>query len=84
MKSYDPNRLITLPEGARRSGLSVRQIRRGRDESELVVYEIGNWPRVRWGDLLAWIESRRARPTGHAEARVAEVLQREGEQRQSP
>ena len=51
--------LITLPEASRRVGLSMRQLRRARERGELAIYLIGGWPRVRWVDVVAWIESRR-------------------------
>ena len=76
-----PGQLLTLPKAAQRLGISVRQLRRARALDELEVFEIGEWPRVRWSEVLRWIESKRSRPTLHAEARVAEVLEREGESR---
>ena len=51
--------LMTLPEASRRVGLSMRQLRRARERGELAIYLIGGWPRVRWVDVVAWIESRR-------------------------
>ena len=44
---------------ASRRGLSMRQLRRARERGELAIYLIGGWPRVRWVDVVAWIESRR-------------------------
>ncbi len=55
------DRLLTLPGARRESGLSLRQIRRGSADGELPVYQIGGWARVRWGDLLDWIERKRVR-----------------------
>jgi excisionase family DNA binding protein len=52
--------LVTLREAARRLGLGTRQLyRAARDRGEIAVYDIGGWPRVRWLDVLAWVESQR-------------------------
>jgi hypothetical protein len=51
--------LVTIPEAARRSGLGLRQFRRAVLNGELPVFDIGDWPRVRWNDVVAWIESNR-------------------------
>ncbi len=75
---FGPGELLTLPKAARRAGLSVRQLRRARSLRELEVYQIGEWPRVRWVDVVRWIESKRVRPTDHARSRVEELLAREG------
>lgn len=56
--------LLTLPAAASRAGLGLRQIRRARDVGQLPVYRIGGWDRVRWLDVLAWIESRRREARG--------------------
>ncbi len=69
--------LMTLPRAARRAGLGVRQLRRATGLGELSVYQVGSWPRVRWNDVLRWIEAQRAPVTSHARRRVAEVLARE-------
>jgi predicted DNA-binding transcriptional regulator AlpA len=55
----ESERLITLREAARRSGLSLRQLYGARNRRELATYHIGGWPRVRWSDVVSWIESRR-------------------------
>ncbi len=73
--------LMTLPAAARRSGLGVRQLRRAVKLGELTVYRVGEWPRVRWNDVLRWIEAQRAPVTCHAKRRVAEVLARESRAR---
>ncbi len=50
---------ITIPEAARRGGFGGRQLRRAIDRGELRVFDIGGWPRVRWSDVVAWVESKR-------------------------
>lgn len=55
-KSFE---LVTLPEASRRAGVGLRQLHRARDRGELPVYQIGGWPRVRWTEVLAWIERQR-------------------------
>ena len=73
--------LMTLPEAARRAGLGVRQLRRATQVGEWAVYQVGGWPRVRWTEVLRWIEAQRAPVTCHAKRRVAEVLARESRAR---
>jgi hypothetical protein len=51
--------MLTLPEVRRRTKLGVRQLRRAIDEGALPVFDIGSWPRVRWGDVLRWLERQR-------------------------
>jgi excisionase family DNA binding protein len=64
--------LVTVPEAQRRTGLGRRQFRRAIESGELPVYDVGGWRRVRWSDVLAWIEStRRARTDHPAEAHHA-------------
>ena len=58
---------VTIPEAQRRTGLGVRQLRRGVADSTLAVYDVGGWPRLRWREVLAWIESTR-RPAEHRAA----------------
>ncbi len=69
--------MLTLPAAARRAGVGVRQLRRAAKRGELQLYSVGAWPRVRWRDVLRWIDRQRVRATLHAEQRVAEVLARE-------
>jgi excisionase family DNA binding protein len=52
--------LLTRPQAARHAGVGLRQIRRACASGELPVYQIGGWPRVRWPEVRAWIESRRS------------------------
>jgi hypothetical protein len=51
--------LVTLPEAQRRTGLGLRQFRRAIETGALAVFDVGGWPRLRWRDVLAWIESNR-------------------------
>ncbi len=69
--------LLTLPAAARRAGLGVRQLRRAVKLGELTVYQVSDWPRVRWRDVVRWIDAQRAPSTSHASRRVAEILARE-------
>ena len=50
---------ITVPEAARRTGLGLRQFRRAVRDGELATYSVGDWPRLRWSQVEAWLESRR-------------------------
>lgn len=62
----DSNRelqLLTLPSAARRAGVGLRQLRVARDRGELAVYRVGAWDRVRWADVLGWLE--RCRTPAH-------------------
>ena len=72
----DPELLLTIPGASRRVGVGVRQLRRAVKSGGLPVYQIGGWPRVRWGDVIRWVLSQRVAPTSHAARRVAEVLAR--------
>lgn len=72
--------LLTIPAVCRRLRMH-RPIQRALRDGEIPVYQVGGWRRVRWGDVVAWLEARRARPTPHAESRVREVLAREGRRR---
>ena len=58
---------VTMPEAQRRTGLGLRQLRRAVTDSTLAVYDVGGWPRLRWREVLAWIESTR-RPAEHRAA----------------
>lgn len=72
----DPAELLTVPEVYRRLRMK-RPVQRALRDGEIPVYQVGGWRRVRWADVVAWLETRRARPTPHAEQRVREVLDRE-------
>jgi hypothetical protein len=62
---------VTIPEAARRSGLGLRQFRRAIASGDLPVFDIGVWPRLRWSEVIAWIEGTkrgsRDRPLGSPE-----------------
>ncbi len=73
----DRPELLTLPTAAREAGIGVRQLRRAAAQGKVPVFLIGGWSRVRWRDVLRWIERQRVPATPHAERRVAEVLARE-------
>ena len=64
--------LVTIPEAARLTGLGHRQLRRAVAHGDLEVFDIGGWPRVRWQDVLAWIEATRRDTRAAAEAGDAE------------
>lgn len=53
--------LVTRREAARRCGLGLRQIKAAVENGELPLYRIGGWPRLRWNDVLAWLENHRER-----------------------
>ena len=58
----DSAELVTIPEAQRRTHLGRRQFNSAIRQGLLSVYDIGGWPRVRWSDCLAWIESKRRAP----------------------
>ena len=60
-----PTALVSIPEAARRTNLGRRQIRRAVSEDALPVYDVGSWPRVCWGDVLAWLDSLRRERSKH-------------------
>ena len=53
------NELVTLPQAQRRTGLGRRQFRRAIEDGELPVYDVGGWPRLRWSEVLRFIEAHR-------------------------
>ena len=69
--------LITIPAAAHMAGIGVRQLRNATAAGQIPVFGIGRWPRVRWRDVVRWIDDQRVPATSHAERRVAEVLARE-------
>ena len=75
--SIPPAELVTLPQAARRAGVGVRQLRRACKAGGLQLYQVGGWPRVRWREVLGWIEGCRVSTTPHAERVVAQRLQHE-------
>ena len=54
---------VTVPEATRRSGIGRRQFLGAIGHGDLEVFDVGGWPRVRWRDVLAWVESKQ-RPVG--------------------
>lgn len=70
--------LLTVPELERRTGIGAKRLRRAIRAGELPAYTAAStWPRIYWPEFLSWLRSTRVRPTDHARARVAEVLDRE-------
>lgn len=61
MRRSEPEQpeFLTLPAAARRAGVGLRQIHRARNNGEIAVFRVGGWNRVRWRDVLDWIEERR-------------------------
>ena len=69
----------TLPAAARRFGLGVKMLRRRAAEGCFPTYSGDTaWPRVKFAEVEAWLRSTRVAATTHAEARVREVIAREG------
>jgi excisionase family DNA binding protein len=68
MERPETGEFVTIPEAARRSGLGLRQFRRAIATGDLPVYDVGGWPRVRWREVLEWIDASRrvdgGRPVG--------------------
>ena len=75
--------LITLPRAARRVGVGIRELRRTCARGKLKFYRPSDkergWPRVRWIDVLGWIETTRVPTTPHAERVVDQRLQHEAD-----
>lgn len=67
----------TIPQAAKRLGIGRRQLKRATEVGDVAVYQVGGWPRVRWSEVLRWIESQRVPVSNHARARVEERLQHE-------
>jgi len=55
-------RLVTVRQASRLLGIGQRQLRRAIAEDELKVFDIGAWPRLRWSEVLAWVEAKRRPP----------------------
>lgn len=72
----DPLAMATPPEVFARLRMR-RPIERAMQSGAIPVYDVGGWRRVRWADVLTWLEAQRVRPTPHARARLREVLERE-------
>ena len=56
---------VTVGEAHRRTGLGRRQFTRAIARGQLEVFDVG-WPRVRWSDVLVWIERQRRPATRQA------------------
>ncbi len=70
----------TVRKAAERARIGERAIRAAVRRGELALYRPdGTWPRIYWPELVSWVRASRVRATPHAEARLAEVLEREGE-----
>ncbi len=70
----DTTELMTLPRAAIRAGVGVKALRKAVKQAELPTFQIGTWPRVRWAEVLRWIDRQRVPTTAHAKRRVDEVL----------
>jgi len=65
----------TVPEAARRNGVSPKTLRRAARLGCFPTFSFGTaWPRVRLADVERWIISTRTPTSDHASNRVAEVL----------
>ena len=53
--------LVTIGEAHRRTGLGRRQFYNAIENGELSVFDVG-WPRLRWSQVVAWLEGRRRVP----------------------
>jgi excisionase family DNA binding protein len=62
MEKLHSDEMVTLGEARRRTGIGRRQFKRAVDEGGLAAFMIGAWPRVRWRDVLAWVERQRRAP----------------------
>ena len=59
----DGNVLVSVPEASRRLGIGRRQIERAIRKGDLASFQIGSWPRLRWLEVLDWLDRQR-RPAG--------------------
>ena len=80
----DDVELLTLPGAARRAGIGVRHVRRAVADGDLPIYRVGSWPRVRWCEVVRWIDGLQASATAHARERVAVILARESRREINP
>jgi excisionase family DNA binding protein len=67
--------LLTIPDAARRLGIGRRQLDRAISTGRIAVYDLGAWPRLRWREVLAWIEGMR-RATGDRLANTGDERER--------
>lgn len=59
MKRPQTHEFVTIPKAQRLTGLGRRQFQRAINSGELSVFDVGSWPRVRWSEVLAWVEASR-------------------------
>ena len=72
-----PPEFPTVPQAARRLGVSRDLLHLAIQRGDLPSYRVGcRWRRVRWSEVLDWMRSCRVEPTETAEVRVAEILER--------
>jgi hypothetical protein len=57
-RSRSDEELITRPEAYRRTQCR-RALARAIEAGEIPLYDLGGWPRLRWSDVLSFIESTR-------------------------
>jgi hypothetical protein len=55
--------LMSKPAACRRAGIGARQLAVAIEGGDVPQFKIGGWPRVRWRDVVAWIESTRVPPS---------------------
>jgi hypothetical protein len=49
----------------------LHQFRRAIESGELAVFDVGRWPRLRWSEVVGWIESTTRRPAEHRPAHAS-------------
>jgi len=64
MDCSDGELFVTRPEAERRLGVH-RPFRRALKSGEIPQFYFGDWPRVRWADVLAWAD-RMQRPVSES------------------
>jgi len=53
--------LLTIPETARRLHIGRRQLDNAVAAGQLALYDLGTWPRLRWHEVLSWLDGQRRR-----------------------
>jgi excisionase family DNA binding protein len=53
------NEFVTVREACRRTGIGQRQFKRAISDGALAVYDVGAWPRLRWSDVMSFIQGTR-------------------------
>ena len=51
--------LVTIPDAAKRLSIGRKQVKRAVEDGELPVYDFGGWPRLKWAEVMGWVESKR-------------------------